>query len=190
MEDTTHTSSSKRVRDDSDESRSESPEVKRFRDDLFDFLDDNEPALSSQDLDSVMKSLQEEISASSSPAPVVDLASDSGESPPQIGYLLEASDDELGLPPPGGESVKQDEKVELPNELLHMSSDSSGIAEFWEFENDIPSYDSFDLGTGVEYNGSNNNEDVAFDGLFDHTDVYYESADLSESWRHETLPAQ
>ncbi|XP_028783394.1 uncharacterized protein LOC114739503 [Neltuma alba] len=184
------TSSGKRVRDDSDESRLESPEVKRFRDDLFDLLDDNEPALSSQDLDSVMKSLQEEISASSSPAPVVDLTSDSGESQPQIGYLLEASDDELGLPPPGGELVKQDGNGELPNELLHVSSDSSGIAEFWEFENQIPSYDSFDLGTGVEYNGNTNTEYVEFDGLFDHSDVYYESAELSESWRHETLPAQ
>ncbi|XP_054810290.1 uncharacterized protein LOC129311870 [Prosopis cineraria] len=181
-------SSGKRVRDDSDESGLESPEVKRLRDDLLDLLDDTDPALSSQDLDSVMKSLQEEISASSSPAPAVDLTSDSGDSQPQIGYLLEASDDELGLPPPG-ESVNPDGKGELPTELIPALSDSSGIAELWEFENQIPSYDSFDLGTGAEYNG-NSAEYLAFDGLFDHSDVYYDSAELAESWRHETLPAQ
>lgn len=181
-------SSKKRVRVDSDESRMESPEVKRLRDDLLEFLDDADPALSSHDLDSVMKSLQEEISASPSPAPVVDLTSDSGDSQPQIGYLLEASDDELGLPPPG-DSVNPEGKSELQHELIPVSSDSSGIAEFWEFEDQIPSYDSFELGTGVGYNG-NSTEYVAFDGLFDHSDVYYDSADYSESWRHETLPAQ
>lgn len=169
--------SKKRVRDDSDESRLESLEVKRLRDDLLEFLDDTDPGLSAQDLDSVMKSLQEEISATSSPAPLADLPSDSGESQPQIGYLLEASDDELGLPPPG-DSVNTEGNSELQTELVPVSSDSSGIAEFWEFEDQIPSYDSFELGTGVGYN-NNSTEYVAFDGLFDHSDVYYDSADFS-----------
>ncbi|KAF7808891.1 uncharacterized protein G2W53_035634 [Senna tora] len=119
------------------------------------------------------------------------MTSDSGESQPQIGYLLEASDDELGLPPPPGESAVEAEggKSEFQAELSKVSSDSSGIAEFWEFEDQIPSYDSFELGGGVGYNGSST-EYVAFDGLFDHSDVYYDSAEFSESWRQETLPAQ
>jgi hypothetical protein len=57
----------------------------------------------------------------SSPAPVVDLTSDSGESQPELGYLLEASDDELGLPPSGNSlgyshHHKHDDEIENPIE--------------------------------------------------------------------------
>ncbi|KAK7343392.1 hypothetical protein VNO77_12093 [Canavalia gladiata] len=175
----------KRVRADSDESVLESPEAKRLRDDLLEFFDDADQALSTQDLDSVMKSLQEEISVSSSPASL-HVTSDSGESQAQIGYLLEASDDELGLPPAGNSSVPEEKNGEA--ELVRVSSDSSGIGELWEFEDQIPSYDSFGLGTGFGYDC--NTDYIAFDGLFDHSDVYYDSTDFSDSWRHETLPAQ
>ncbi|KAI4313940.1 hypothetical protein L6164_026881 [Bauhinia variegata] len=181
---------SKRVRDESDESGLDSSEVKRIRDDLLEFLDDTDPAPSIQELDSVMKSLQEEISASSSPVPVVDLTSDSGECQPQYGYLLEASDDELGLPPAGTSSSSATEsKKEENNELVRLSSDSSGVGEFWDFEDQIPSYDSFELGTGIGVTYNGNAEYVAFDGLFEHSDVYYDS-EFSDPWRHGTLPAQ
>ncbi|KAG4910118.1 hypothetical protein JHK82_056142 [Glycine max] len=162
----------KRVRDDSDESVLESPEAKRLRDDLLEFFDDADDAPSSQDLDSVMKSLQEEISG---------VASDSGESQAQIGYLLEASDDELGLPPAGNSSAPEEKNVET--ELVRVASDSSGIGELWEFEEQIPRYDSFDLGMGFGYE-CDTTEYAAFGGLFDHSDLYY------DSWRHETLPTQ
>ncbi|XP_027367145.1 uncharacterized protein LOC113873290 [Abrus precatorius] len=175
----------KRVRDDSDESVLESPQAKRLRDDLLEFFDDADHTPSTQDLDSVMKSLQEEISASSSPASL-HVTSDSGDSQAQIGYLLEASDDELGLPPAGNSSVPE-EKNEEP-ELVRVSSDSSGIGELWEFEDRIPSYDSFGLGTEFGYDC--NTEYVTFEGLFDHSDVYYDSTDFSDSWRHGSLPAQ
>ncbi|KAJ7954090.1 Carbohydrate-responsive element-binding protein [Quillaja saponaria] len=89
----------KRVRDDSDEFGSDSVEVKKLRENLLEFLDDSDPDPSSHDLDSVMKSLQEEISAPCSPVPLIDLTLESAESQPDIGYLLEASDYELGLPP-------------------------------------------------------------------------------------------
>ncbi|XP_060972016.1 uncharacterized protein LOC133038049 [Cannabis sativa] len=75
------------------------------------------------------KSLEEEISAPScsvtpTPAPVVDLASESGESQPDLGYLLEASDDEFGLPPSNsGEDVLKEEETEL----VRVESGSSGI---------------------------------------------------------------
>ncbi|GLT52173.1 hypothetical protein SLA2020_255260 [Shorea laevis] len=73
------------------------PEVKKLRDDLFRGLDDSDPDLVSLDLVSMMKSFEVEISASSSSsAPVVDLTSDSAESQPDHGFLLEALDDELG----------------------------------------------------------------------------------------------
>lgn len=186
----TSVNNKKRLRDESSESEVESSEAKRIRDDLLDFLNDSDPTPSTQDLDSVMKSLQDEISASSS----LRVTSDSGES--QIGYLLEASDDELGLPPPGYEylTVKEDKKDET--ELSRVLSDSSGIGELWEFENQIPSYDeSFDLGTGFGSYGyeNNNNSDsdyVAFDGIFNHSDLYYDSNEFSDPWRHGTLPAQ
>ncbi|KAK7310042.1 hypothetical protein RJT34_07244 [Clitoria ternatea] len=172
----------KRVRNDSEESALESSEAKRFRDDLLEFLDDADPVPPSQDLDSVMKSLQEEIAA-----PFVDLTSDSGESQPQIGFLLEAPDEELGLPPPGAPLDPKTEETEL-------ICVSSGISELWGFENQIRSYDSFELGTGDDYifnnnNNNNNSEYVAFDGLFDNSGAYYDdSAGFSESWRHENLP--
>ena len=136
----------------------------------------------------MMKSLQEEISASSSLAPVVDLTSDSGESQPQIGYLLEASDDELGLPPPGMSSNPEAKDEGFGNELVRASSDSSGIGQFWDFDDQIPSYETFEFGGGVNYNG--NTEYMAFDGLFDHSDVYYDPGEFAESWRNDSLPAQ
>lgn len=110
----------KRVRLDSDEfSESDFPEVKRLRD-LLGFLDNTEPDPTIQEIDSVVKSFEEEISqaCTSSSAPVVDLMSDSGESQP-----------ELGLPPSGnslGEEVKNPE-----TDLGLVSSYSSGIGEIW-----------------------------------------------------------
>ena len=173
----------KRVRDDSvGSSELDSPDVKRLRENLLDFLDDSDPNPTIQELDSLMKSFEEEIS--SSPVPVVDLTSDSGESQPDLGYLLEASDDELGLPPSSSEEVKN----VVETELIRVSSDSSGIGEFWGFEDQIPSYDSFELGTGDGYN--NSNAYVEFNGLFEYSDVYFDSSDFSDpTWRHETLPA-
>lgn len=176
----------KRVRDDSDELEFESSEAKRLRDDLLEFLDDADDTPSTQDLDSVMKSLQEEISASLSPASH-RVTLDSGESQAQIGYLLEASDDELGLPPQGNSLVS--EKKNDETELVRVLSDSSGIGELWEFEDRIPSYDSFDFGTGFGYDNINTDY-AAFDGIFNHSDVYYDSADFPESWRHGTMPAR
>ncbi|KAL5553188.1 hypothetical protein UlMin_040589 [Ulmus minor] len=176
----------KRVRDDSFDSYVDSLQVKRLREDILDFLDDSDPDPSNQDLASVMKSLEDEISAPApAPVPVVDLTSDSGESQPDLGYLLGASDDELGLPPSSGE----EETKFGETELVRVSSDSSGIGELWGFDEQIPSYGSFELGNGDSYN--NSNDYVAFDGLFDYSDVYFDSADCSDfSWRSETLPAQ
>lgn len=179
----------KRVRDDSYESDSDSPEVKRLRDDLFCNLDDSDLCTTSPDLDSFMKSFEVEITASP-PVTVVDLTSDSGESQPDLGFLLEASDDELGLPP--SNATASDEEVV---ELVRVSSDSSTeFSEMWRFDDQIMSYDSFEFGIAGEenynHNRDENGEYVALDGLFDYSDLNFGLADSSVTlWRPETTPA-
>ncbi|GFP85339.1 hypothetical protein PHJA_000677600 [Phtheirospermum japonicum] len=170
----------KRVRDEYEslELDIDSPEVKRLRDNLLDSLDDDpEICASNQDLDSFMKSFEEEITASPSAAAVRGGAS--GESRPDLGYLLGASDDELGIPPPTTSSSPG----ELGAELVRVESDSSEFGgEFWE----IPDYDAF--GSGLGEAGSYNGEYPALDGLFDYSDMGLGSGDYP--WRPETLPAQ
>lgn len=178
----------KRGREESEEADFEicSPEVKRLRENLLDTLDDDtELYTPSQDLDSFMKSFEEEITASpsarGSAVQLVDLTSDSGDSRPDLGYLLEASDDELGLPPTASSSG------EATTELVRVESDSSEFgSEFWE----VQGYDSFEFGLGgseINYN-SGNGEYAALDGLFDYSDMGFGSGDFG--WRPETLPAQ
>ncbi|KAJ4821868.1 hypothetical protein Tsubulata_026835 [Turnera subulata] len=176
----------KRARDESDELELVLPEVKKIREDLFDFLDDSDPDPAVQDLDSVMKSFEKEISASSSPVTVVDLTSDSGESQPELGFLLEASDDELGLPP---SSVGSEEVRSKETELVRVDSgDSSGVGELWGFEDGISGYDSFGLGVVDGYN----NEYVAYDdGLFDYSNVCFDASEVSDySWRLGSMSAE
>lgn len=157
-------------------------EVKRLRENLLDSLDDEaEFCTATQDLDSFMKSFEEEIIASPSAVQLVDLTSDSGDSRPDLGYLLEASDDELGLPPTASSSSGGLEVTEL----LRAESDSSELgSEFWE----APGYDSFEFGLGGSESNYGNGEYVALDGLFDYSDLGFGSGDFG--WRPETLPAQ
>lgn len=183
--------SKKRVRDESAESDLDLPEVKRLRDDLLDFLDDSDSLPVNQDLASVMKSFEEEISAAASTStasvPVVDLTSDSGESQPNLGFLLEASDDELGLPPPTATTTGGEEERGEVTELVRVQSDSSGIGNLWGFEDQIPTYDSFEYGIGDNYSGDH----VAYDGLFEYSDVYYDSSEFSGLlWRPESLSTE
>lgn len=177
----------KRVRDESDDAVLDSPEVKRLRDDLFDVLDNSDPEPVSQDLDLVMKSFEDELSAFST---VTTTAQGStGETQPDLGYLLEASDDELGLPPPPPVSptpvAKKEETTEALTDLVRVSSDSSGIDELWGLEDHISNYGSLDFGPGVGDGG----EFVAVEGLFEFSDDCFDSGDLF-SWRSESLPAE
>ncbi|KAA8532713.1 hypothetical protein F0562_032746 [Nyssa sinensis] len=140
----------KRARDDSDESELGLPEVKRLKDDLLSNLDDSDlDTTSPDDLDSFMKSFEEEILASPPPpATLVYLTSDSGESRPDLGYLLEASDDELGLPPSTTTTSSSELENSEETELVRVSSDSTGFSELWGFDDQIPSYDSLGFGIG------------------------------------------
>ncbi|RID60131.1 hypothetical protein BRARA_F03310 [Brassica rapa] len=140
----------KRVRDELDELVINSPDVKRLRDDLF---DDSGHDPATQDLDSLMKSFEEELSNTTT-------VQDSGEAQPDLGYLFEASDDELGLPPPPPQ----------PSTLVHPSSEETKETELVR------------ASSGV-------GEPVTDDGLFEYSDVCLDSGDLF-SWRPETLPAE
>ncbi|OIS95784.1 PREDICTED: uncharacterized protein LOC109235254 [Nicotiana attenuata] len=173
-------SSKKRVRDNSAELEINSPEVKRLREDLLDDLyDPSEFCSSSHDLDSFMKSFEDEIT---SPEPAMaGVWSESGESQPELGYLLEASDDELGLPPP----------TESETELSRVCTESAEIRnELLGFDGEIPGYDPFDLGIveSDQYSANVIGEYVVLDGLFDHSELGFGSGDFL--WRPETLPAQ
>ncbi|KAB1999848.1 hypothetical protein ERO13_D12G171100v2 [Gossypium hirsutum] len=180
--------SKKRARDDSNESGLDSPDVKRLRDDLF--LDDSDSLPLNQDLASVMKSFEEEIAAvpstSTGSMPVVDLTSDSSDSQPDLGYLFEASDDELGLPPPTASTTDTEGRSEA-TDLVRADSNSSGIDDLWGFEEQNPNYDSFEFGFVNNFNDGT----VAYDALFEYSDVYYDSSDISgQLWRPETLSAE
>uniref|UniRef100_A0A5B7C6E3 Uncharacterized protein n=1 Tax=Davidia involucrata TaxID=16924 RepID=A0A5B7C6E3_DAVIN len=121
---------------------------------------------------------------------VVDLTSNFGESRSDLSSLLEASDDELGLPP----STTSPDEVESneETELVRFSSDTTGLSELWGFDDQVPSYDSLEFGMDdTDRFYDNNDEYVALDGLFDHSDVGFGSSDYPDlSWWPETLPAQ
>ncbi|RZB92676.1 hypothetical protein D0Y65_024575 [Glycine soja] len=161
------------------ESVLDSSEV-QLQDDIFNMLDDtdNVPERDSvQGLDSVIKSFEDEINAPGSDSGSGDPAQepDSGELQSNLGYLLEASDDELGLPPTVGDG----------EEMGRAAPEMAELARFVGFEDDIPSYDAFGFGSGfTAENDGGAGGFVTVDGLFDYSDP---SADVL--WRSESLQA-
>lgn len=129
-----------------------SPEPKKLRFDynellLTDLLEESDPDfdLTVPDLDSVIKSLEDEIE-------VNNFAQQ------ELGYLLVASDDELGLPP---------------------STTADGVSVFSELSENWGFDEVVDLGFvdgGGEY--------LTLDDLFDYSDVGFGSTD--NSWRSES----
>ncbi|GAB4839606.1 hypothetical protein Ancab_029129 [Ancistrocladus abbreviatus] len=177
----------KRVRDDLGEFEVHFPETKKIRDDLLEILDDSDilqdrdPEI--QGLESVMKSFEEEIFppvavSESDPASL----SDPGETQPDLGYLLEASDYDLGLPPTAGPTEETAGSVDI----LALASDMAQFEGVMSgFEDEIPSYDdSFVFGLPQEMPSQDfNSEFVTVDGLFEPSDV------AEFLWRPESLPA-
>ncbi|XP_048138798.1 uncharacterized protein LOC115734823 [Rhodamnia argentea] len=171
-----------------------SPEAKRIQYDLLDILDDPEgvtdrdPAI--QGLDSVIRSFEEEILVPPAPS-ALDLSFEAAETRSELGYLLEASDDELGLPPSFVSSAEDDGKVadgELPTPA------GLGFGETMAFENDMSGYDSFEFVPEATSNGNNShatgNEFVTLGGLFDFPEGSCEPDEGPEMlWRPESLPA-
>ncbi|TYK28413.1 uncharacterized protein E5676_scaffold629G00410 [Cucumis melo var. makuwa] len=141
-----------------------------IQEDLLKILDDTDASIDReaaiQDLDSVIRSFEKEIEV---PVPVVQ---------PELGFLLEASDDELGLPPAG-------EKEEIEEAEF---SGSGGVKGVLGFEDEIVSnYCWFDnLRCEIkEWSPEEEEEVVALGGLFDHTDV---AAELPTAYRSERMP--
>ncbi|KGN64115.1 uncharacterized protein LOC105436376 [Cucumis sativus] len=149
----------------------------------------DESAIEGLELDSFIKSFEEEIQGVPSS---VDDQNNNNETPQaELGYLFGASDDELGLPPSGGlSSTTEGKKMEAIDFMPPASSCSPDVFELegkLGFDDDIPCYDSFELGMGIgsgaavaEDNGLGGGEFVALGGLFDYSDVLF---------RPESLPA-
>ncbi|CAN8266501.1 unnamed protein product [Cochlearia groenlandica] len=152
----------KRVRLELDDFTLDSPDVKRLRDDLF---DDSGHDSTIQDLDSVMKSFEDELSTTTT------LGSGDGEIQPDLGYLFEASDDELGLPPPTKILAPSCEETE--ETVIDLVRASSASSELCGIEDRATGFGSFDLD----------------DGLFEYSDGCLDSGDLF-SWLPESLPAE
>ncbi|KAK8939867.1 hypothetical protein KSP40_PGU020253 [Platanthera guangdongensis] len=182
--------SNKRDRECSDESLN-SPE-KRLRSDLLLGIFDDDADTGSEDgLESVMKSLEEEIRLpsypSQTPAEVPLTFGDPLQ--PDLGYLHEASDDELGLPP----TVTSSEGEGCWEVDRACGDIETGFGQIWGFADEIPqTYDGLDL---VAYR-TEETESVAgetagiLDGEFGFFDEVYQPLDLAEfSWRPESLPA-
>ncbi|KAG6516531.1 hypothetical protein ZIOFF_026996 [Zingiber officinale] len=164
-----------------EEEEGNSPEAKRFRDHeiLLDILDDDHAA-SGDDVASVMKSLEEEISLPSPPAVRGFVAPDQ----PDLGYLLEASDDELGLPPAA--SCSSDEGCEASEAAIAVEDGGEfggvGFGQIWGLDDEIDGYGGFGWGLRPEEMAE---DGLVYDGgLFDYADDLYPPSDLGEfAWR-------
>ncbi|XP_054783259.1 uncharacterized protein LOC129290497 [Prosopis cineraria] len=152
-----------------------------IQNDLFNILDetDNLPDrhTTMQGLDSVIKSFEEEILASAPDSVVPDPAPEPGDLHVELGYLLEASDDELGLPP---SVTAEDETKPESQELSRVGSDGVDMGQLLGFENEMDKYETVGLGGGENENGGGI---VSFDGLLDYTESY------DVLWRSESLQA-
>ncbi|KAJ8501267.1 hypothetical protein OPV22_011819 [Ensete ventricosum] len=185
MEVSSPSPSRKRRRDEGEEESPEmsSPVAKRL---LLDILDDDaDPG--DQDVASVMRSLEEEIALHSPLPHLTPQDAAQSDQPPDLGYLFEASDDELGLPPPAPSS--SGDGSEAYNE--EGFGFGFGFGQIWGFDEDLRGYDGFEFGIRPDERAEAE-DGVVFDGgLFDYGEATPcgapELADLS--WRSETLPA-
>ncbi|KAG1347104.1 splicing factor, arginine/serine-rich 19-like [Cocos nucifera] len=168
-----------------------SPEAKRLHADfLLDILDDDEDDANSgnRDLASVMKSLEEEISLPPPPRERAESVSDLSDPPrlAELGYLLEASDDELGLPPVASASASASSSPAATVAAdKEEAAESAGFGQIWSFDDEISGcYDA--VGFGIR---PAEEDGVVFDdGLFDYADVLF-CGPSDFPWQAESVPA-
>jgi hypothetical protein len=189
---TSKTKRSRPLSDDDDSNPSaSSPDLKRIRrvsaeDFLFNMLDEDDSPVT-QEIDdglaSVMHSLEQEIrssagSESEHTGTVPD--GDKEGSAQELGYLLEASDDELGLPPATEESPASLARDVAELAGAHVAEAATMYGQMWGFDDEM-GFGS-DFGFRPEM-GDDGFGAIGFDdiGLFDHS----EPSDLT--WR--TMPA-
>ncbi|KAK4283441.1 hypothetical protein QN277_000391 [Acacia crassicarpa] len=154
---------------------------------LMNILDESDNSTGERDptmqgLDSVIKSFEDEILAPGSDLVDSDLVHESSD----LRHLLEASDDELGLPPTVTPPAEEDKPESLTEGFSRVGPDGIDLSGFMGFEDDIPQYEALGYGNGVfvEYGAEDNGGGfVTLDGLFDHAD----SGDVL--WRSESLQA-
>ncbi|KAJ8492410.1 hypothetical protein OPV22_014131 [Ensete ventricosum] len=177
----------KRRRDEAEEQ--ESQEAKRLRDDLFLHVHDDDAEAGDEDIASVMKSLEEEIALSSPPPPPPPTRALVKTDQPDLGFLLEASDDELGLPPPALSSSDDGGEVPAADDPAAEGVAVEGVVfgQIWGLDDDISGYDGFDFGIGPDDRvvATEAAEDgVLYDaGLFDYADVLFAPSDFPDlSW--------
>ncbi|CAO2204809.1 unnamed protein product [Urochloa humidicola] len=158
----------------------EAADAKRLRpEDLLDMLDDDTDAAAAGDLASVMRSLEEEI-ASYDEATAAPAAQ---QTQPELGFLLEASDDELGLPPAGASSSSEDAGA--------AADDTAGLdGQIWGFEDEIDGgFGGYSPEAAAARAAAAAWDDDGFDaGLFAFGDDACGSSDLA-ALRPETMPA-
>lgn len=150
-----------------------------------DAVAEREESIQGVELDSFIRSFEEEIQAlppgkttTSSSAAADENENESPQA--ELGYLFEASDDELGLPPTDGSRMEA-------NDFMPACCSPGGVMEFegnLGFEDEIPCYDSFEIGIGyasgaaAESSGLGG-EFVALGGLFDYSDAPFRTESLS-----------
>ncbi|KAB2001600.1 hypothetical protein ES319_D11G004700v1 [Gossypium barbadense] len=182
-----------RVEPDPDDGEDNLPETRHIPEELLNILDDSDPVSGPdpaiQGLDSVIRSFEEEILIPEQVA-LPETVLDSGESRPELGFLFEASDDELGLPP-SLPAVEVEQRFETAFDVDEGGgSGGVGFGEMMGNEFPIPIYEPFEFGIGVDadtnnsFHSNNTGDFVALGGLFE------PAADISElTWRPESLSA-
>jgi hypothetical protein len=160
-----------------------------IKDEILNILDETENVTEPetvnttvQGLESFMKSFEDEIFApgqESDPNHVTE----SNEFNPNLDYLLEASDDELGLPPTVVQNEEKEKEIPEINDSGRVGPDGVDLSGFFWFEEDIRNNEAFGFGGYDAVADENGGGYVTIDGLFD----YSEPADIL--WRSETLQA-
>lgn len=165
-------------------------DAKRLRpEDLLDMLDDDADAAAAGDLASVMRSLEEEIASFDEAGAAATSASAAAVQPtqPELGFLLEASDDELGLPPAGASS--SEDAGGAAGEEPDVAAGLGG--QIWGFEDEIDGgFGGYSPeATAAAAAAAAAWDDDGFDaGLFAFGDDACGPSDLA-ALRHETMPA-
>lgn len=167
------------------------PGPDQIREELLGILSDSDEFTDGdsaiQDLDLVIKSLQDELNQPPemdqdelNPLPETEV---SPTSQPDLGYLLEASDDELGLPPVTASPAAMAEEAQNTVsgagevEVPVIPSENVNFGKMFEFEDEFPSYE---FGGIVEEEFPSS--DFVLDGLFSYSEP--EPSDQSElAWQ-------
>uniref|UniRef100_A0A0A9AEA4 Uncharacterized protein n=1 Tax=Arundo donax TaxID=35708 RepID=A0A0A9AEA4_ARUDO len=162
-------------------------DAKRLRpEDLLDMLDDDTDAAAAGDLASVMRSLEEEISIFDDEAAAAEFMA---QPQPELGFLLEASDDELGLPPAGASSSSSEAGTGEPEVAVGLEEQIWGLED--EIAGGFGGYggSSPEAAAAIAAAAAAGWDDEGFDaGLFTFADEASGPLDLA-ALRPETMPA-